>query len=211
MKFSNATVGKKLIWGFTAILIPLALVTVVGLRGMSVTHSDLVRVLTEDTVKRVNDGSQLVTRTNEAFREVATSSTKVAQLVCEIAAASGEQFRGIDQINKAVAEMDKVVQQNAANAEESASASEEMNAQALEMKGFVLKLVAMVSGNANGNGHSDPPSGSGYRITGSAADNGSVFRYSKEKEADAGKVFFKGGHSQRKHLAYVSNEEFEEF
>jgi methyl-accepting chemotaxis protein len=44
----------------------------------------------------------------------------------------------------------KVVQQNAANAEESASASEEMNAQAEQMKGFVEELVALVGGTANG-------------------------------------------------------------
>ena len=107
--------------------------------------------LIEGTVKKVKDGSELVTRTNEAFAEVAKSSTKVAQLVGEIAAASNEQAQGIDQVNKAVAEMDKVVQQNAANAEESASASEEMNAQAQEMKGFVEELVTLVGGHANGN------------------------------------------------------------
>ena len=46
--------------------------------------------------------------------------------------------------------MDKVVQQNAANAEESASASEEMNAQAQQMKGFVEDLVMLIGGAANG-------------------------------------------------------------
>ncbi|MDQ1331370.1 MAG: hypothetical protein QG578_1638, partial [Thermodesulfobacteriota bacterium] len=46
---------------------------------------------------------------------------------------------------------DKVVQQNAANAEESASASEEMNAQAQEMKFFVEELVTLIGGHTNGN------------------------------------------------------------
>jgi len=50
-----------------------------------------------------------------------------------------------------VVEMDKVVQENAANAEEAASASEEMNAQAEQMKDFVGELVSWVSGR-NGNG-----------------------------------------------------------
>lgn len=109
--------------------------------------------LIEGTVKKVKDGSQLVTRTNEAFVEVAKSSAKVGSLVAEIAAASNEQAQGIDQVNKAVAEMDKVVQQNAANAEESASASEEMNAQAQEMKGFVEELATLVGGHVNGNGN----------------------------------------------------------
>jgi methyl-accepting chemotaxis protein len=53
-------------------------------------------------------------------------------------------------VNKAVAEMDKVTQQNASNAEESASAAEEMNAQAGQMKAFVRDLVALVGGS---NGH----------------------------------------------------------
>lgn len=52
------------------------------------------------------------------------------ELVGEIAAASNEKARGIQQVNKAVAEMDKVVQQNAASAGESASASKQMNAAA---------------------------------------------------------------------------------
>ncbi len=107
--------------------------------------------LIEGTVKKIKDGSELVERTNEAFQQVQSSSAKVGQLVSEIAASSNEQAQGIEQINKAVTEMDKVTQQNAANAEESASASEEMNAQADQMKGMVDELVAMVGG-ASGNG-----------------------------------------------------------
>ncbi len=111
--------------------------------------------LIEGTVKKVKDGSELVERTNEAFQQVAVSSTKVGQLVGEIAASSNEQAQGIEQINKAVTEMDKVTQQNAANAEESASASEEMNAQAEQMKGMVDELVAMVGGASNNNRRTD--------------------------------------------------------
>ena len=108
--------------------------------------------LIEETVKKVKDGGDLVAATNEAFTEVATSAAKVGELVGEIAAASKEQAEGIEQVNKAVIEMDKVVQQNAANAEESASAAEEMNAQAEQMKGFVGELVSLVDGSANGAG-----------------------------------------------------------
>ncbi len=107
--------------------------------------------LIEGTVKKVNDGSDLVTKTNEAFKQVAESSGKVGELVGEIAAASNEQAQGIEQVNKAVTEMDKVVQQNAASAEESASASEEMNAQAVQMKSMVGELDSLVSGAKNDN------------------------------------------------------------
>ncbi|MBW2109024.1 MAG: PAS domain-containing protein [Deltaproteobacteria bacterium] len=93
--------------------------------------------LIEDTVKKVNAGSQLVTKTNEAFVEVAGAAAKVSDLVGEISAASNEQAQGIEQVNTAVAEMDKVVQQNAANSEESASAAEEMSAQAQELQSML--------------------------------------------------------------------------
>ena len=110
--------------------------------------------LIEGTVKKVNDGSHLVSTTNEAFTKVAESSGKVGTLVAEIAQASKEQSNGIDQVNIAITEMDKVVQQNAANAEESASAAEEMSAQAEQLKEYVDELVVLVTGRKNEAGHS---------------------------------------------------------
>lgn len=109
--------------------------------------------LIEESVKKIKNGSEIVSRTNEAFGKVAGCSKKVAELMAEIAAASQEQAQGIEQVNKAVSEMDKVVQKNAASAEESASAAEEMNSQAEAMKGFVSELIALVGGR-NGNGMS---------------------------------------------------------
>ncbi|MDB4444537.1 methyl-accepting chemotaxis protein [bacterium] len=106
--------------------------------------------LIEGTVKKVKDGTDLVSRTNEAFIEVAKSANKVGELVGEIAAASKEQAQGIEQVNTAVSEMDKVVQQNAANAEENAAGSEEMSAQAEQMQRYVGELMSMVSGGEAG-------------------------------------------------------------
>ena len=96
------------------------------------------------------DGSQLVTKTNDAFGRVQESAAKVGELVAEIAAASKEQAEGIHQVNTAVTEMDRVVQQNAASAEENASASEEMTAQAEQMKVYVGSLVRLVEGTGEG-------------------------------------------------------------
>ncbi len=106
--------------------------------------------LIEMTVKKVKDGSGQVLKTNEAFVRMASTSSNVAQLVAEIAAASREQSQGIEQVNNAVTEIEKVVQQNAANAEENAAASEEMNAQAIQMQVFVGDLFAIVGSNGNG-------------------------------------------------------------
>jgi methyl-accepting chemotaxis protein len=108
--------------------------------------------LIEGTVKKVVEGGELVSKTNEAFADVADSTNKVGELVGEIAAASNEQSQGIGQVNTAVSEVDKVTQQNAASAEESASASEEMSAQAEQMRAMVGQLGALVSG-ANGQAH----------------------------------------------------------
>lgn len=102
--------------------------------------------LIDNTIKAVKKGNELTQATREAFRENVTNTTKVGQLIDEIAAASDEQAQGIGQVNKAVSEMDRVTQQTAANAEESASASEELNAQAEQMKGYVGDLLAAVGG-----------------------------------------------------------------
>jgi methyl-accepting chemotaxis protein len=104
--------------------------------------------LIDDSIKRIKNGSEIVSKTNEAFERVLTGAKKVGELVGEIAAASNEQAQGISQISKAVAEMDKVIQQNAANAEESASASEELNAQAMQMKEFVADMITVVQGSS---------------------------------------------------------------
>jgi methyl-accepting chemotaxis protein len=103
--------------------------------------------LIEETVKRVTQGTGLVEKTNEAFGKVAESASKVGQLVSEISAASQEQAQGIDQVNTAVTGMDKITQQNAANAEESASAAEQMSAQAVQLRDLITQLVRLVGGN----------------------------------------------------------------
>ncbi|MFP5213378.1 MAG: methyl-accepting chemotaxis protein [Acidobacteriota bacterium] len=111
--------------------------------------------LIEGTVRKIRDGSELVEGTNEAFHQVAATVGKSGELIGEIAAASREQAQGIDQVNRAVTEMDKVTQQNAANAEESASASEEMNAQASQMKTFVVELADLVGGHERQKGNGE--------------------------------------------------------
>ncbi|WDP92210.1 MAG: CZB domain-containing protein [Desulfobacter sp.] len=118
-------------------------------RNLAMRAADAARdtsELIEGTVKKVENGSQLVSSTNDAFTQVAESAAKVGELVAEISEASREQSEGIGQVNTAISEMDRVVQQNAANAEESASASEEMNAQAEQLRDYVGDLVMMVTG-----------------------------------------------------------------
>ncbi len=102
--------------------------------------------LIEKTVAKVQGGKELLTNTNDAFSAMSESQAKVSHLVSEISAASRELAQGIDQVNKATSEMDKVVQQNAANAEESASASEELSAQSTQMKDYVNGIEFIIFG-----------------------------------------------------------------
>ena len=127
--------------------------------------SDLI----EGSVKNTRNGVEITEDLTKAFGEIVDGSGKVTNLVGEIAAASKEQAQGIDQVNVAVNQMDKITQQNASNAEESASAAEEMSSQASTLNEMVEQLVGLVGGNVvdslssnasrhhaahgNGNGH----------------------------------------------------------
>ena len=71
--------------------------------------------------EQVKDGVQLVNSTGAALTELTTSIKDVAGIVAEIAYASNEQADGIEQINKALAQMDDVTQQNSALVEENAA------------------------------------------------------------------------------------------
>ncbi len=74
-----------------------------------------------DIVTKVKNGEKLVTVTYNAFRQVTDSSEKVVRLMGDIVTATQEQSQGIDQINRAVLEMNQITQENAASAEELAS------------------------------------------------------------------------------------------
>lgn len=102
--------------------------------------------LIEQSQDRADRGVAVSTDVHTALDQISTGVDKVTQLVGEIAAASEEQAQGIDQVNVAVAQMDRVTQSNAANAEESASASEELSAQARELTDMIGVLISTVRG-----------------------------------------------------------------
>jgi methyl-accepting chemotaxis protein len=98
------------------------------------------------TVSRVSQGVELSRTTNDSFAKIGESVGKVADLVSQIAQASAEQARGVEQVNTAVAQMDRITQSNAASAEESAAASEELTAQAQVVRSVVDSLDALIGG-----------------------------------------------------------------
>ncbi len=102
--------------------------------------------LIKSTVERVHVGSENVNNLAEGFESIDSASKNVGTLVMEISAATNEQAQGVDQVNTAVAQMDKVTQTNAAGAEESASAALELSEQAEQLRSMVDDLVALVEG-----------------------------------------------------------------
>jgi methyl-accepting chemotaxis protein len=94
-----------------------------------------------ESVKNAEGGVKIAVEVTKSFESITLGVKKVNDLIAEIAAASGEQSQGIDQVNTAVAQMDKVTQQNAANSEESASAAEELSSQSEELAGMVAQFA----------------------------------------------------------------------
>jgi methyl-accepting chemotaxis protein len=104
--------------------------------------------LIEESITKSNDGKSKVEQVATAIREITEASAQIKTLVDEVNLGSQEQARGIEQIGKAITQMEKVTQTTAANAEESASAAEELNAQSETLKEIVARLTSMVGGES---------------------------------------------------------------
>ncbi|MDY7577814.1 methyl-accepting chemotaxis protein [Herbaspirillum sp. RTI4] len=89
-----------------------------------------IKLLIDDSVGKVEQGSHLVDEAGRTMDEVVTSVQRVADIMGEITAASQEQSNGIEQINIAIAQMDEMTQQNSALVEEASAAAESMRDQA---------------------------------------------------------------------------------
>jgi methyl-accepting chemotaxis protein len=121
-----------------------------NLAQRSAEAAKVTAAMIEDSQKNADGGVKTTEEVGTILAEIMGGAAKVSEIIAEIAAASQEQAKGIDQVNTAVAQMSKVTQQNAANSEESASAAEELNSQAEELMNMIgtFKLSA-----GNGNGH----------------------------------------------------------
>jgi methyl-accepting chemotaxis protein len=101
-----------------------------NLAGRSATAAKEIKDLIQDSVKKVSDGSLLVTQSGQTLEQIVTSVKKVSDIVAEIAAASREQSLGIEQVGRAVMQMDELTQQNAALVEQATAASQAMTTEA---------------------------------------------------------------------------------
>jgi len=101
-----------------------------------------------DSIQKSGRGAEISGRVAATLQGIATKARTVDELVAEIASASSEQTRGVDQVNTTLAQMDQITQSNAANADQTASAAEEMRLQAGAMQGNVVDLTRLIGGLA---------------------------------------------------------------
>jgi methyl-accepting chemotaxis protein len=92
-----------------------------------------IKDLITNSSSQVKDGVDLVNKAGSALTEIVTSIKSVAETVSQIAAASAEQATGLEQINKALTQMDEVTQQNSALVEENAATAKTLENQAVAM------------------------------------------------------------------------------
>ncbi len=99
-----------------------------------------IKGLIENSVSRVNTGSELVTQAGRTMEDIVARVADVSTLVAEISAASAEQASGIGQVGDAVQQLDQVTQQNAALVEESAAAADSLKFQAESLSRTVAQF-----------------------------------------------------------------------
>jgi methyl-accepting chemotaxis protein len=100
----------------------------------------------EDSITKTAQGVEISEKVTKSLAEIVEKVRQVDALVAEVSTASREQSQGVHQITTAVAQMDKIVQSNAAGAQESASASQELDTQSRALQDAVSELRRVIDG-----------------------------------------------------------------
>jgi methyl-accepting chemotaxis protein/methyl-accepting chemotaxis protein-1 (serine sensor receptor) len=100
--------------------------------------------LIEESIETSRDGNVRLDRMAGAVRTMTGNSTRVKGLVDQVSMGSQEQARGMEQISRAILQMQQVTQKTAAGAEESASAGTELDGHAASLRGLVQEMREMV-------------------------------------------------------------------
>ncbi|VTR97043.1 chemotaxis partial : Globin-coupled methyl-accepting chemotaxis protein (Modular protein) OS=Candidatus Nitrospira defluvii GN=cheM PE=3 SV=1: 4HB_MCP_1: HAMP: PAS_9: MCPsignal [Gemmata massiliana] len=117
-----------------------------NLAQRSATAAKEIKSLIEDSVKKVEAGTELVNQSGSTLGEIVTSVKRVTDLITEIAAAGKEQSTGIEQVNKAVTQMDSVTQKNASQTEEMSATAQTLTDQASQLRDLVARFKLSESG-----------------------------------------------------------------
>jgi hypothetical protein len=112
-----------------------------SLAQRSATAAREIKSLIQDSVHKVETGTALVNRSGQTLGEIVTSVRRVTDIVGEIAAACQEQASGIEQVSKAIVQMDQVTQSNSSQTEEMSAAAEELAATAEQLQALVARFT----------------------------------------------------------------------
>lgn len=103
-------------------------------------------VIIESNIDLSENSVNIAKAVKDSVESIAEQATKVSDLLEEISVATNEQAQGVEQINKAVSQMEMALQSNAATADESASASRSLQEQAINVRDIVDSLIVLVDG-----------------------------------------------------------------
>ncbi|MCK5539677.1 MAG: hypothetical protein KAI69_02005 [Deltaproteobacteria bacterium] len=117
-----------------------------SLAGRSATAAKETSLMIAETMERVNQGAEVLERTNSDFAAVDEGAGKTQAIIGEITENSNAQSESLITISSSLTKIDNITQQNAASSEEAAAASEELSAQAEEMKGMISQFQTMIKG-----------------------------------------------------------------
>jgi methyl-accepting chemotaxis protein len=121
-----------------------------NLAGRSAAAAKEIKALIKDSVARVEEGTKLVDKSGATLGDIVNAIKKVSDIVAEISAASHEQSSGIEQVNKAIMQMDGLTQQNASLVEEAAAAAESLQEQARGLLEGMSRFKVLGTGAARG-------------------------------------------------------------
>ncbi len=119
-----------------------------NLAQRSATAAKEIKTLIKDSVDKVQDGTQLVGASSKTLESIVENVKNTAEIIAEISASSQEQASGIEQVNRAIMQMDSVTQSNAAQVEELSGTSQSLAEQAEQLRNlvahFTLKTEAVI-------------------------------------------------------------------
>ena len=116
-----------------------------SLAGRSAAAAKEIKALIQDSVVRVGQGSRLVDESGGTLTEIVAAVKKATSIVARIAESSREQSQGIEQVNRAVSQMDEMTQQNAALVEEAAASSQSIVEQIQALNATVARYRVSAS------------------------------------------------------------------
>ncbi len=120
-----------------------------SLAGKTAGAADNISSLIEESIVKVENGTELVHLTELAFSEVVKNAKRISELINGITVSSSEQTEKIEYVNEKMSQSRKFTEQHSANAQQNAAISEELNIHIIEMDHIVENLIKLVNVNAN--------------------------------------------------------------